>query len=97
MIIKDPFRKYKYLCVGGIINPNIRDQWLPRWYDIPFNECLFRIDYVSEDSSGMKKDWEKIAEGESVMLLTDLPKGTNYKQHLKILKTERLLNGNDIR
>jgi hypothetical protein len=45
----------------------------------------------------MKKDWEKIAEKESVMLLTDLPKGTNYKQHLKILKTERLLNGNDIR
>ena len=97
MIIKDPFRKYKYLCVGGIINPNIRDQWLPRWYDIPFDECFFRIDYVWEDSSGMKKDWEKISEKESVMLLTDLPKGTNYKQHLKILKTERLLNGNDIR
>ena len=84
-------RKYKYLCVGGMVNPNIRDQWLPRWYDIPFDECLFRKDW--EDSSGMKKDWEKIAEGESVMLLTDLPKGTNYKQHLKILKTERLLNG----
>ena len=87
-------RKYKYLCVGGIINPNIRDQWLPRWYGIPFSECFFRRDYVWEDSSGMKKDWEKIAEEENIMLLTDLPKGTNYKQHLKILKTESLLNGN---
>ena len=47
-------RKYKYLCVGGMVNPNIRDQWLPRWYDIPFDECLFRKDW--EDSSGMKKD-----------------------------------------
>ena len=89
--------KYKYLCVGGIINPKIKDQWLPRWYDIPFSECFFRRDYVWEDSSGMKKDWEKIAEEENIMLLTDLPKGTNYKQHLKILKTERLLDGNDVR
>ena len=93
MIIKDPFRKYKYLCVGGIINPNIRDQWLPRWYDIPFNECFFKIDYIWEDSRYEKRLWEKIAKKENVMLLTDLPKGTNYKQHLKILKTERLLNG----
>ena len=84
-------RKYKYLCVGGMVTPNIRDQWLPRWYDIPFDECLFRKDW--EDSSGMKKDWEKVAKMENVMLLTDLPKGTNYKQHLKILKTERLLDG----
>ena len=82
---------YKYYCVSGVHNPNIRDKWLPRWYDIPFEDCLFSSDL--EDSSGMKKDWEKIAEGESVMLLTDLPKGTNYKQHLKILKTERLLDG----
>ena len=41
----------------------------------------------------MKKDWEKVAKLENIMLLTDLPKGTNYKQHLKILKTERLLDG----
>ena len=89
------YRKYKYLCRGGVLNPNIRDKWLPRWYDIPFEDCLFSSDL--EDSSGMKKDWEKVAEMENVMLLTDLPKGTNYKQHLKILKTERVLNGNDVR
>ena len=39
-------RKYKYLCVGGMVNPNIRDQWLPRWYDIPFEECLFKRDWA---------------------------------------------------
>ena len=49
-------KKYKYLCIGGIINPNIKDQWLPRWYDIPFDECLFRRDWV--DSSGTIKDWK---------------------------------------
>ena len=92
MSIFDQARKYKYLCRGGVLNPNIRDKWLPRWYDIPFEDCLFSSDL--EDSSGMKKDWEKVAEMENVMLLTDLPKGTNYKQHLKILKTESLLNGN---
>jgi len=88
-------RKYKYLCVGGIINPNIRDKWLPRWYDIPFEECLFASDW--EDYSGYIKDWKREAKQENVMLLTDLPKGTNYKQQLNILKTERLLNGNDLR
>jgi hypothetical protein len=84
-------RKYKYLCKGGTLNPNIIDQWLPRWYGIPFEECLFSRDWV--DDSGCIKDWQKAAEEENLMLLTDLPKGTNYKQHLKILKTERLLNG----
>ena len=86
-------RKYKYLCRSGVFNPNIRDKWLPRWYDIPFEECLFSSDW--EDTSGyIESDWRKKAEMENVMLLTDLPKGTNYKQHLKILKTESLLNGN---
>ena len=84
-------KKYKYLCIGGIINPNIKDLWLPRWYDIPFDECLFRRDWV--DSSGTIKDLKKAAEADCVMLLTDLPKGTNYKQHLNILKTERLIYG----
>ena len=89
----DQSRKYKYLCRSGVFNPNIRDKWLPRWYDIPFEECLFSSDW--EDTSGYaESDWRKKAEMEGVMLLTDLPKGTNYKQHLKILKTESLLNGN---
>ena len=83
--------KYKYLCRSGVFNPNIRDKWLPRWYDIPFEECLFASDW--KDSSGTIEDWKKEADMGSVMLLTDLPKGINYKQHLKILKTERLLDG----
>ena len=87
----DQSRKYKYLCRSGVFNPNIRDKWLPRWYDIPFEECLFASDW--KDSSGTIEDWKKEADMGSVMLLTDLPKGTNYKQHLKILKTERLLDG----
>ena len=80
----------RYLCVG---NDAIRAEWLPRWYDIPFEECSFSSSWEYPDS-GTKEDWEEIAKREHLMLLTDLPKGTNYKQHLKILKTESLLNGN---
>ena len=92
----DQSRKYKYLCLSGVINLNIRDKWLPRWYGIPFEECLFSSSWEYPDS-GTKEDWEEIAKREHLMLLTDLPKGTNYKQHLKILKTERLIYGNDVR
>ena len=89
----------KYVCRSGIFNPNIRDKWLPRWYDVPFEECLFYSDMKKErDIGGMcSSDAEILAKKEDVMLLIDLPKGTDYKQHLKILKTERLLDGNDIR
>ena len=91
----DQSRKYKYLCLSGVINLNIRDKWLPRWYGIPFEECLFSSSWEYPDS-GTKEDWEEIAKREHLMLLTDLPKGTNYKQKFKELKTERLLNGNNI-
>ena len=85
----------KYVCRSGVFNRNIRDKWLPRWYDVPFEECVFSSE--QQDTSGTLKEWEMIAKQNGTLLLTDLPKGTNYKQHLKILKTERLLNGNDVR
>ena len=42
------------------------------------------------------QDWDNVCKSLNLILLTDLPKGTNYKQHLKILKTEGLLNGTRI-
>ena len=85
----------KYICRGGIFNPNIIDKWLPRWYGVSFEDCIFSSE--QDDTSGTLEEWEMIAQKSGTMLLTDLPKGTNYKQHLKILKTERLIYGNDIR
>ena len=92
-------RKYKYLCVSGYYHKRVIDKWLPRWYAVPFEECLFYSDMKKErDIGGMcSSDAEILAKQEGVMLLIDLPKGTNYKQHLKILKTERLLDGDDVR
>ena len=86
-----PAPEYKYYCVSGFYNPNIRDKWLPRWYGIPFKDCLF---YSEERKNNNDcQDWDNVCKSLNLILLTDLPKGTNYKQHLKILKTERLLDG----
>ena len=91
----DQSRKYKYLCRSGVFNPNIRDKWLPRWYGVSFKDCLF---YSEERKNNNDcQDWDNVCKSLNLILLTDLPKGTNYKQHLKILKTERLLDGNDVR
>ena len=89
------YPEYKYYCVSGIHNPNIRDKWLPRWYGVPFEDCLF---YSEERKNNNDcQDWDNVCKSLNLILLTDLPKGTSYKQKLKELKTERLLNGNDIR
>ena len=88
-----PAPEYKYYCVSGFYNPNIRDKWLPRWYGIPFEDCLFYSEERTEDD---RQDWDEVCEDLSLLLLTDLPKGTNYKQKLKELKTEGLLNGTRI-
>ena len=88
------YPKYKYYCVSGIHNPNIRDKWLPRWYGVPSEDCLF---YSEERKNNNDcQDWDNVCKSLNLILLTDLPKGTNYKQKFKELKTERLLNGNNI-
>ena len=66
----------KYLCVR---NNKVEAEWLPRWYKVPFEECVFVT-----DSSWQNKE---------LIMLTPLPKGTDYVHYLKTLKTERLLNG----
>jgi hypothetical protein len=68
----------KYLCIG---NNSVEAEWLPRWYGVPYDECLF--------------NWPNDEYGPAVPLirLRVLPKGANYKQQLNIIKTERLLNG----
>ena len=85
--------KAKYLCLG---NDTVEAHWLQRWYDVPFEECLFHHDggkpesFVFIDRLNRNKGWDGI-------VLRPLPEGSDYKQKLKELKTERLLNGNDIR
>ena len=86
------YPEYKYYCVSGIHNPYIKDKWLPRWYGVPFEDCLF---YSEEKQNNDDcQDWDNVCKSLNLILLTDLPKGTNYKQKFKELKTERLLNGN---
>jgi len=78
----------KYLCIG---NEETEAQWLPRWYGVPFEECCFATNIPS------KHIRDDVIKYTSLIKLTDLPKGTNYKQYLNILKTERLIYGNDVR
>jgi len=63
----------KYLCIG---NKDIEAMWLPRWYEVAFDECVIG-GYPFQ----------------GCIVLAPLPKGSDYKQHLSILKTEKLLNG----
>jgi len=80
----------KYLCIG---NDKIEAEWLPRWYGVPHDECVFRrYNKLFKQHEGTGYPDTSI-----FIKLKPLPKGTNYKQHLNILKTERLLNGNDVR
>jgi hypothetical protein len=68
----------KYLCIG---NKEIKAEWLPRWYDVPHEECIF-----FKNSFGQYPF-------QGCIILTPLRKGSDYKQKLKELKTERLLDG----
>ena len=82
----------KYLCIG---NEEVEAKWLQRWYDVPFEECQFHHEdprdfIVRGYLPSSFEDWPGI-------VLRPLPKGADYKQKLKALKTERLLHGNDIR
>jgi len=75
----------KYTCIG---NDLIEAKWLPRWYGVSHDECYFYpykfpVDLLSESQTNFPN---------SIVLLP-LPQGSDYKQKLKELKTERLLNG----
>ena len=78
----------KYLWIG---NSKSEAEWLPRWYGVSHDECVFRR------YNRLFEQHEPSYENTSFIELIPLPKGTNYKQHLNILKTERLIYGNDIR
>jgi len=82
----------KYVCIG---NNKIKAEWLPRWYGVPHEECIF-----------FNNSWEfehicNIIQGrvrhQDCIILTPLRESSDYKQKLKELKLEKLLNGNDIR
>ena len=93
----------KYLCIG---NEEVEAKWLPRWYGVPHTECAFTLEKLLNDSEidlgsrsylgiyGMHPDAIKQS---NIIRLPVLPKGSDYKQKLKELKLEKLLNGNDIR
>ena len=77
----------KYVCIG---TKKIEAEWLPRFYKIPHDECVF-----SRYNKLFKQNEPHSEKG--LIELTPLPKGTDYVQYLKILKTERLLDGDDVR
>ena len=95
----------KYLCLG---NDTIDPYWLPRWYNVPFEECIFRYDaqlsgstkngiYYSDmsrfdDNGSLDRQLDYIKNWPEIILYP-LPKGSDYPQKLKELKLERLLHG----
>ena len=81
----------KYLCIG---TDKVPAEWLPRWYGVPFDECLFIKSEPPNRVDLTLKEYRYVNESVSLIKLKVIPNGC-YKQHLKILKTERLLNGNN--
>ena len=87
----------KYLCIG---TSNVASEWLPRWYGVPFDECLFPVKhnrvcdfkYNCMLNTIRECTYSGTCKKEQLIILKPIPNG-DYKQHLKILKTERLLNG----
>ena len=79
------FINKKYTCIGNDI---IEAAWLPRWYGVSHDDCYFYphkfpVDLLDKSQTNFPN---------SIVLLP-LPEGSDYKQKLKELKTERLLNG----
>ena len=86
--LPDPPTK-KYLCVG---NKEVKAEWLPRWYEVPYDECMFA--HVNKDGNYVNHPVKKynLPHPDTLLILKVIPNG-DYKQHLKELKTEKLLNG----
>ena len=88
----------KYLCIG---NKEIKAEWLPRWYDVPHKECIFFNNSWEFAHRGVSHDdciiLTPIQDCSMYNVASDSSKGSVYKQKLKELKLEKLLNGNDIR
>ena len=82
-------QRSKYLCVG---NKEVEAEWLPRWYGVPHEECAFTNEY--QPATALHIDAIKQS---NIIRLPVLPQGSDYKQKLKELKLEKLLNGTNIR
>jgi len=68
----------KYLCIGS---GNIEAHWLPRWYKVPFEECILYHDSNVFD----------IEEQHTHLIPLIIRPNGNYD--IRIAKTEHLLNG----
>lgn len=95
-------QRSKYLCIG---TEEVEAKWLPRWYGVPHTECAFtfaagiyedEIDLGSRSYLGIYGMHPDAIKQSNIIRLPVLPKGSDYKQKLKELKLEKLLNGNDI-
>ena len=67
----------KYLCIG---NDTIEAQWLPRWYNVPFDQCIFLDE--GADLTVTNNDY-----------LIVLRPCLNKNYDIKTARTEHLLNG----
>lgn len=80
---KSPIKKY--ICIGVASKTCvILAEWLPRWYKVPYKECLF-YNQLSQHRPAKTID--------QYIHLTYRVKN-DYVKYLKILKTNQLLQGN---
>ena len=80
--------KAKYLCIG---NKEVEAEWLPRWYGVPHAECAFTNEF--KPAYAVHPDAIKQSNVICLSVLPDASTSSDYKQKLKELKLEKLLNG----
>jgi hypothetical protein len=76
----------KYLCIG---DGAIEAAWLPRWYKVPVEECVFQDSNEGYFELPNYPDWYLIR-NKKLVILKPRP---NKDYDIKIAKTEHLLNG----
>ena len=80
--VEQELPKKKYLCVGS---GDVEAQWLPRWYKVPHEECIFYYNnYIYKQQGPSDIQYNNLIE------LTVRSDGI---YDIKVAKTEHLLNG----
>ncbi len=77
----------KYYCIGS---GTVEAEWLPRWYGVPYDECMFA--HVNKDGNYENHPVKKYnLPHTDTLIILKVRLDKNYD--IKIAKTEYLLNG----
>jgi hypothetical protein len=78
----------KYLCIG---NDTVEAEWLPRWYNVPYEECVFATKDKNKNYLFHQNQSFTLSPDPDTLIKLHIRPNKNYD--IKIAKTEHLLQG----